>query len=84
MKTGKTRVTYTELFVYSQLLHPLGENSPISSFLQKNPSGGMHHICIEVDDIAKAIQDVKDKVRPLTSEPKVGVYIRTYVLYIGA
>lgn len=31
-----------------ELLHPLGEKSPISGFLQKNKSGGMHHICIEV------------------------------------
>ena len=32
----------------TQLLHPLGKNSPISSFLRKRPEGGMHHICIEV------------------------------------
>lgn len=31
-----------------ELLHPLGEKSPIAGFLQKNTSGGMHHICIEV------------------------------------
>ena len=34
-----------------ELLEPLGENSPICAFLAKNPSGGMHHICYEVDDI---------------------------------
>jgi methylmalonyl-CoA/ethylmalonyl-CoA epimerase len=37
-----------------ELLEPLGENSPISAFLEKNPSGGMHHICYEVDDITTA------------------------------
>ncbi|WP_320201938.1 methylmalonyl-CoA epimerase [Agrobacterium sp. rho-13.3] len=37
-----------------ELLEPLGENSPISAFLEKNPSGGMHHICYEVDDITAA------------------------------
>ena len=37
-----------------ELLEPLGENSPIASFLAKNPSGGMHHICYEVNDIAVA------------------------------
>lgn len=31
-----------------QLLHPLGEKSPIESFLKKKPAGGMHHICLEV------------------------------------
>ncbi len=37
-----------------ELLEPLGENSPIKSFLEKNPSGGMHHVCYEVDDIIAA------------------------------
>ena len=33
-----------------ELLYPLGENSPIQGFLDKNPAGGIHHICYEVDD----------------------------------
>ncbi|MHC8509632.1 MAG: methylmalonyl-CoA epimerase [Rhodospirillales bacterium] len=37
-----------------ELLHPLGENSPIAGFLQKNPAGGVHHVCYEVDDIIAA------------------------------
>jgi len=37
-----------------ELLHPLGENSPIQGFLDKNPSGGTHHICFEVDDLVAA------------------------------
>jgi len=37
-----------------ELLHPLGENSPIAKFLQTNPGGGMHHVCYEVADIALA------------------------------
>ncbi|MFY7776857.1 MAG: VOC family protein, partial [Elstera sp.] len=37
-----------------ELLHPLGENSPIAGFLAKNPSGGMHHVCYEVTDIRAA------------------------------
>jgi methylmalonyl-CoA/ethylmalonyl-CoA epimerase len=37
-----------------ELLHPLGEQSPIQAFLEKNPAGGMHHICYEVDDILTA------------------------------
>ena len=35
-----------------ELLHPLGANSPISSFLKRNPAGGIHHVCYEVDDIS--------------------------------
>ncbi|ESY86009.1 methylmalonyl-CoA epimerase [Mesorhizobium sp. LNHC220B00] len=37
-----------------ELLEPLGEDSPIAAFLEKNPSGGMHHLCYEVDDILAA------------------------------
>ena len=37
-----------------ELLHPLGEESPIAAFLARNPSGGMHHICYEVADILAA------------------------------
>src|SRR5215207_5861097 len=37
-----------------ELLEPLGEASPIAPFLDKNPTGGMHHVCYEVDDIVAA------------------------------
>ena len=37
-----------------ELLEPLGEGSPIAAFLAKNPAGGMHHICYEVEDIIAA------------------------------
>ncbi len=37
-----------------ELLEPLGDNSPIKSFLEKNPSGGIHHVCYEVDDLIAA------------------------------
>ena len=37
-----------------ELLHPLGDDSPIAKFLQKNPAGGMHHLCYEVKDIKAA------------------------------
>uniref|UniRef100_A0A8C1Y0A8 Methylmalonyl-CoA epimerase, mitochondrial n=1 Tax=Cyprinus carpio TaxID=7962 RepID=A0A8C1Y0A8_CYPCA len=58
-----------------ELLHPLGEKSPIAGFLQKNKSGGMHHICIEVDDINAAIVDLKEKkIRLLSPEPRIGAH----------
>jgi len=37
-----------------ELLHPLGEASPIAGFLERHPAGGMHHVCYEVDDIRAA------------------------------
>ena len=42
-----------------ELLEPLNKNSPISRFLEKNPNGGMHHICYEVDDINKVLDHAK-------------------------
>uniref|UniRef100_A0A8C5L0V8 Methylmalonyl-CoA epimerase, mitochondrial n=1 Tax=Jaculus jaculus TaxID=51337 RepID=A0A8C5L0V8_JACJA len=58
-----------------ELLHPLGSNSPIAGFLQKNKAGGMHHICIEVDNIHEAVMDLKNKkIRSLTEEAKIGAH----------
>ena len=42
-----------------ELLHPLGENSPVAKFLASNPSGGMHHVCYEVEDIYAARDKLK-------------------------
>lgn len=59
-----------------ELLAPLGENSPITAFLAKNPAGGMHHICYEVVDIKAAIQKLQaDGVRILgDGKPKIGAH----------
>ncbi|XP_053720826.1 methylmalonyl-CoA epimerase, mitochondrial isoform X1 [Synchiropus splendidus] len=58
-----------------ELLHPLGDKSPIAGFLQKNKAGGMHHICIEVDNINAAIADLKAKnIRTLSAEPRIGAH----------
>lgn len=59
-----------------ELLYPLGENSPINGFLAKNPSGGMHHICYEVEDIIAARDHlVKTGARVLgTGEPRIGAH----------
>jgi methylmalonyl-CoA/ethylmalonyl-CoA epimerase len=59
-----------------ELLEPLGEGSPIAAFLEKNPSGGMHHICYEVDDIIHARDHLKQQgARVLgNGEPKTGAH----------
>ena len=44
-----------------ELLHPLGEDSPVQKFLDNNPSGGMHHVCYEVEDIHAAIAHLVDE-----------------------
>jgi methylmalonyl-CoA/ethylmalonyl-CoA epimerase len=59
-----------------ELLHPLGEASPIQGFLDKNPSGGIHHICYEVADILAARDHLLAAgARVLgTGEPKIGAH----------
>lgn len=59
-----------------ELLEPLGEASPIAAFLGKNPAGGMHHICYEVDDIIAARDRLKGEgARVLgDGEPKIGAH----------
>ena len=59
-----------------ELLYPLGENSPIQGFLDKNPSGGIHHVCYEVDDIPAARDHLKQSgARVLgNGEPKIGAH----------
>lgn len=59
-----------------ELLEPLGEDSPIAAFLEKNPAGGMHHVCYEVDDIIAARDQLKaDGARVLgDGEPKIGAH----------
>lgn len=59
-----------------ELLFPLDENSPINGFLQKNPAGGIHHICYEVEDIIAARDHLQSTgARVLgTGEPKIGAH----------
>lgn len=59
-----------------ELLLPLGENSPIAKFVEKNPAGGVHHLCYEVEDIIAARDKlVADGMRVLgSSEPKTGAH----------
>lgn len=65
--TGNTKI---------ELLEPLGAASPIAAFLDKNPAGGMHHVCYEVDDILAARDRLKASgLRVLgDGEPKTGAH----------
>ncbi|MEM7407535.1 MAG: methylmalonyl-CoA epimerase [Pseudomonadota bacterium] len=59
-----------------ELLHPLGEASPVARFLENNPAGGMHHVCYEVEDIL----DARDRLRAGGArvlgdgEPRIGAH----------
>ena len=57
-----------------ELLEPLGENSPIAKFLEKNPGGGMHHVCYEVEDINAAVEQMKSQGATMLGVPKIGAH----------
>jgi methylmalonyl-CoA/ethylmalonyl-CoA epimerase len=59
-----------------ELLHPLGEASPIAAFLERHPAGGMHHLCYEVEDIAAARNGLlAEGARVLgDGQPKLGAH----------
>ena len=59
-----------------ELLHPLGDDSPIAPFLARNPSGGIHHVCYEVADILAARDKLKARgMRVLgDGEPRLGAH----------
>ena len=59
-----------------ELLTPLGDNSPIANFLTRNPGGGVHHLCFEVDDIIEARDRLLAQGARLagSAEPKIGAH----------
>ena len=73
---GVTTVFITLPNTKIELLEPLGEGSPIAKFLDRNPDGGIHHVCYEVDDIIAVRDRLKaDGARVLgDGEPKVGAH----------
>jgi len=57
-----------------ELIEPLGENSPITKFLEKNPLGGQHHVCFEVPDIHAAKAELEAKGARVLGEPRIGAH----------
>ena len=59
-----------------ELLHPLAASAPFAKFLERNPEGGVHHVCYEVDDIRAARDKLKaDGARVLgDGEPRIGAH----------
>jgi methylmalonyl-CoA/ethylmalonyl-CoA epimerase len=73
---GVTVVFVTLSNTKVELLEPLGEASPIAAFLEKNPAGGMHHICYEVADIIAARDRLKQAGARVLGDgnPKIGAH----------
>ena len=59
-----------------EFLEPLGENSPIAKFVEKNPDGGIHHVCYEVDDIIAARDQLKAQGARVLGDgnPRIGAH----------
>ncbi|PWR25586.1 methylmalonyl-CoA epimerase [Zavarzinia aquatilis] len=59
-----------------ELLYPLGEKSPIANFLERNPGGGIHHVCYEVEDILAARDKLKAEGARVLGDgnPKIGAH----------
>jgi methylmalonyl-CoA/ethylmalonyl-CoA epimerase len=59
-----------------ELIEPHGDASPLKGFLEKNPKGGQHHICFEVEDIIAARDDMRAKGATIlgTGEPRIGAH----------
>jgi methylmalonyl-CoA/ethylmalonyl-CoA epimerase len=59
-----------------EFLEPLGENSPIAKFLERNPDGGIHHVCYEVEDIIAARDQLKAQGARVLGDgnPKIGAH----------
>ena len=57
-----------------ELIEPHGENSPILKFLERNPKGGQHHVCFEVDDIHIAKATMEARGMRVLNEPRIGAH----------
>ena len=57
-----------------ELIEPYGDKSPITAFLEKNPKGGQHHVCFEVEDIIAARDEMKAKGATVLGEPRIGAH----------
>jgi methylmalonyl-CoA/ethylmalonyl-CoA epimerase len=57
-----------------ELIEPLGENSPIAKFLERNPNGGQHHVCFEVAEIYAARDEMVRKGAVVLNEPRIGAH----------
>ena len=57
-----------------ELIAPLGETSPIAGFLERNPFGGIHHVCYEVADVAAAARELAGRGARVLGSPRIGAH----------
>ena len=64
-----------------ELIEPLNEASPIANFLKKNPSGGQHHVCFEVEDINQAVTEMEKRGATVLGKPRIGAH-GTMIIFV--
>ena len=64
-----------------ELIEPLDEQSPIHNFIAKNPKGGQHHVCFEVDDSHETVSVMKERGATVLGEPRIGAH-GTLIIFI--
>lgn len=64
-----------------ELIEPLNEASPIANFLKKNPAGGQHHVCFEVDDINQAVAEMEKRGATVLGKPRIGAH-GTMIIFV--
>lgn len=64
-----------------ELIEPLNEDSPIHNFIQKNPKGGQHHVCFEVDDIHETKKVMEERGATVLNEPRIGAH-GTLIIFV--
>jgi methylmalonyl-CoA/ethylmalonyl-CoA epimerase len=64
-----------------ELIEPLGENSPIKKFVERNPQGGQHHVCFEVENIYEARDAMRAKGATILNEPRIGAH-GTLIIFV--
>lgn len=64
-----------------ELIEPLNEQSPIHNFIQKNPKGGQHHVCFEVDDINQAVEEMGKRGATVLGKPRIGAH-GTMIIFV--
>lgn len=57
-----------------ELIEPYGETSPILKFLERNPKGGQHHVCFEVENIHEAKATMEERGMRVLNEPRIGAH----------
>jgi methylmalonyl-CoA/ethylmalonyl-CoA epimerase len=80
---GVTTVFVTLPNTKIEFIEPLGEASPISKFLERNPEGGIHHLCFEVDDIIAARDRLVAEGRRVLGDgrPRIGAHGRPVLFF---